>query len=197
MSKFKNYKINLQNAMKEVCLNHGLFPNSLQYRKSSSKTMPGYRIQIFEENYPSPPNISHEDRKGVYDSYSIALIKEVLDKNDEHYGMLLITVRKDMQSYYDMPNEAELTLAPQGYFSFYINPDSTQLIPSLKRIMEIRIRDYRSSKTNFGCCSSFNKCSDAKKCVHYNLLYSTCCIYRIQHLDKGHIFYGKNKNIQL
>ncbi len=48
--------------------------------------------------------------------------------------------------------------------------------------------------SSFGCCSMFNECSDAKKCVHENKLYSKACMYR-RHLDDGRIFYGKNRNI--
>ncbi len=45
----------------------------------------------------------------------------------------------------------------------------------------------------FGCCDKFVQCSDAKKCVHSDLLYSTACMYR-KNLENNKIFYGKNKN---
>ena len=47
---------------------------------------------------------------------------------------------------------------------------------------------------SFGCCDKYIKCSDAKKCLHSDLLYSTACMYR-KNLESGKIFYGKNKNI--
>lgn len=47
----------------------------------------------------------------------------------------------------------------------------------------------------FGCCSRYLECSDAKKCVHKDIFYaSAACQYK-SHLDKGEIFYGKNKTI--
>ena len=46
----------------------------------------------------------------------------------------------------------------------------------------------------FGCCSRYEKCSDAKKCLHENKLYARNCIYGA-HLVEGRIFYGKNRNI--
>ncbi len=195
MNNFDGYKIELQKVMEEVCAEYRLFSNSLQYNKSTSKKMPGYRIQVFEEEYPAVRDVPHEKRKGVYDSFGIALIKEVEDKEDAHCGMLLISIRDILKSHFDIPSDAEMTLAPDGYFGFYIEPDSSELMPYLRKLMEYRIENYRSSAGNFGCCSSFNACSDAKQCVHDNLLYSTCCIYRIQHLDKGEIFYGKNRNV--
>lgn len=46
----------------------------------------------------------------------------------------------------------------------------------------------------FGCCSRYEECSDAKKCLHDNKLYARNCIYGA-YLAKGRIFYGKNRNI--
>ena len=47
---------------------------------------------------------------------------------------------------------------------------------------------------SFGCCDKYIQCSDALKCIHEDLLYSTSCMYR-KNLENGKIFYGKNKNI--
>ena len=46
----------------------------------------------------------------------------------------------------------------------------------------------------FGCCEKYIECSDAKKCLHPDKLYSRVCIYR-KNLESGRIFYGKNKNV--
>ncbi len=46
----------------------------------------------------------------------------------------------------------------------------------------------------FGCCSRYEECSGAKKCLHENKLYARNCIYG-SHLTKGRIFYGNNRNI--
>lgn len=45
----------------------------------------------------------------------------------------------------------------------------------------------------FMCCSLYNACSDKKKCIHRDRLYAKGCWYR-KNLEKGKIFYGKNKN---
>lgn len=44
----------------------------------------------------------------------------------------------------------------------------------------------------FGCCSKYEECSDAKTCLHNDLLYAKGCIYR-QNLENGYIFYGNNR----
>lgn len=195
MSVFDNYKLELQKAMEEVCAECGLFQNSLQFNESTSKKMSGYKIQIFEEEYPTPSELPHEKRKGVYDPFGIALIKEVNSEKDAHYGSLLVYIKDVLKSQFAIPSDAEMTSAPPDYFGFYVTPDSDALIPYLKELMRFRIRNYRSSSNSFGCCSAYNVCSDAKRCVHYNLLYATACIYRIQHLEKGEFFYGKNRTI--
>jgi len=54
------------------------------------------------------------------------------------------------------------------------------------------IDNYEFSDT-FGCCSLYNECSDAKRCLHENKLYAKGCYYR-KNLDSGQVFYGKNQN---
>ncbi len=46
----------------------------------------------------------------------------------------------------------------------------------------------------FGCCNSFELCSDAKKCVNKDPILALGCMYR-ENLEKGRIFYGKNRNV--
>ena len=46
----------------------------------------------------------------------------------------------------------------------------------------------------FGCCDKYVACSDAKHCLHEDLVYSTACQYR-SNLEQGKIFYGKNNTI--
>lgn len=192
---YREFRMKLAHLMQEVCQDNGLFPNSLQYIKSTSKKMDGYKLQIFEEEYPAPKDLPHEERKGVYDSFGIALIKEVKEDDDPHAGMLLVYIKSFLKNMFGVPEGIESTISPSNYFGFYVSPDSDDFMKYLKDLMNYRIKTYRSNSNTFACCSSFTKCSDAKQCVHYNLLYSTGCTYRMQHLEKGEIFYGKNKNI--
>ena len=46
----------------------------------------------------------------------------------------------------------------------------------------------------FDCCGKYKECSDAKKCLHEDKLYSTACTYR-KKLEQGIIFYGENRNV--
>ena len=51
-----------------------------------------------------------------------------------------------------------------------------------------------SPSTVFGCCSKYEQCSDAGKCIHDYKLYAKGCQYR-KNLESGLIFYGKNQNM--
>lgn len=53
---------------------------------------------------------------------------------------------------------------------------------------------FAKGGTAFGCCSRYEKCSDARKCLHENRLYALGCAY-YHSLRAGRIFYGKNRNI--
>ncbi len=73
---------------------------------------------------------------------------------------------------------------------FAIGEDISKFIlPFLKYALEV----YKPDKT-FACCSRYVECSDAKKCLHPNPIYSKQCWYR-DNLENNKIFYGKNKNI--
>ena len=74
-------------------------------------------------------------------------------------------------------------------------PDSESLFPYIEQSIRYALANYQSKADSFGCCSRFIECSDARKCVHENKLYSKACIYRV-HLENNQIFYGKNKNIE-
>lgn len=47
----------------------------------------------------------------------------------------------------------------------------------------------------FDCCGKFKECSDAGRCLHDDMLYSTACTYR-RKLENGIVFYGKKSTKQ-
>ncbi len=55
-------------------------------------------------------------------------------------------------------------------------------------------RYFRSGTDAFGCCHLYRECSDAKKCLHENLLYARGCSY-YYNLVNGRIFYGANRTV--
>ncbi len=55
--------------------------------------------------------------------------------------------------------------------------------------IKIRIQAYHT----FDCCSRYESCSDAKRCLHPIPAEALGCTYG-KRLREGHIYYGKNKN---
>ncbi len=85
--------------------------------------------------------------------------------------------------------------APKGWVKVRIPMNlSDNLIDLLRECIEYSVRNYVSKATRFGCCSHFNECSDARKCVHPNKLYACACYYK-SNLENGRIFYGANRNV--
>lgn len=64
----------------------------------------------------------------------------------------------------------------------------TQLVSIYNNLLAV------TSGEQFGCCSRFMECSDARKCIHPDALFAAACIYR-RNLENGKIYYGKNRNI--
>ena len=77
---------------------------------------------------------------------------------------------------------------------FRIPLDSNNLIEWVRDVVQFKISNYVTAAPSFGCCSQFEECSDAKKCIHPNRMYSTACAYR-SNLEAGRIFYGRNRNV--
>lgn len=68
--------------------------------------------------------------------------------------------------------------------------DILKYVDVLKAVLERICRNHR----DFGCCSRYLECSDAKACIHPDPKFALTCWYRCNLLD-GKIFYGKNRNI--
>ena len=61
----------------------------------------------------------------------------------------------------------------------------------LCKIVNILVDGY---PCEFDCCSRYEACSDALRCIHPIPNFAIKCAYR-KNLKKGKIFYGKNRNI--
>lgn len=80
-----------------------------------------------------------------------------------------------------------------NFYQLTLSLSDEHLYDYIMSLVAYCIKNYRSN-SDFGCCSRFTECSDAKECIHENKLYATGCKYR-QNLENGRIFYGKNRNI--
>ena len=72
-------------------------------------------------------------------------------------------------------------------------PDVIEMIKPISAVYMTVLADFGGER--FGCCSRYERCSDAKKCIHPDFILSRACAYR-KNLETGRIFYGKNRNIE-
>lgn len=63
-----------------------------------------------------------------------------------------------------------------------------------KMLCKILAMQIDTFPVDFGCCSRYESCSDAMRCIHPDSNMAIKCAYR-KNLKNGRIFYGKNKNI--
>lgn len=73
------------------------------------------------------------------------------------------------------------------------NSDCDDLYRLIEQAVDYGYNNYVPEET-FGCCSKYLECSNQRKCIHDDLLYSKACSYR-SNLEKGNIFYGINRNV--
>lgn len=66
--------------------------------------------------------------------------------------------------------------------------DSDEFIACLLECIRTGIQNYVPKAAAFACCSRYEACSEAKKCIHSNYLYAKACQYR-KNLEAGKIFY--------
>lgn len=79
------------------------------------------------------------------------------------------------------------------YYRVTADQCDSHMVAYIESIIKAFTTSYRSAEPSFGCCHRYAECSDAQKCLHPNLMFSTACQYR-HNLETNRIFYGKNKN---
>ncbi len=177
----------IQAIINDIILSHDLPQNSIHlYSNKSPKTgkETSKSICIFEPEYPANP--SHNENPGK---------NFVIMKLMTHKSECTLFVRHEQAKLIDIPSTAiEKVLKSDKVFLHVIfQQDDNAIFDYIKKNILHCLANYESSNS-FGCCSQFMKCSDERKCVHENKIYSMGCKYRAN-LEMGKIFYGKNKNI--
>lgn len=172
----------------EMVKEHELPENSLylkiNYKKEDATKITSYNVAIWEPDYPPKTRV-------IVSKNDSAMI--IYDKADTLNIVVGLTQFGDCKK----PKHAEIKELKSdldaGCIRLIFDKNSLELIDFVREHVLYTLARYVSKASRFGCCSKFEECSDAKKCVHENKLYSKACMYR-SHLDAGRIFYGKNKN---
>lgn len=184
-----DWKRAIQSMLDTIVHERDLPKHSLYLKANVSRDgqkIVSYSVLIDEPDYPLP-------RNGKRVPLHISTVLRIKETRKRIELLICTSVFK----YVAAPEEAEIknveadsanthVLFPKGSYS---------LVSYIKRITEYELENYVSQAATFGCCNKFIECSDAKRCVHENKLYSKACSYRAN-LESGRIFYGKNRNIE-
>lgn len=122
---------------------------------------------------------------------SYTLIAKYISKTKEY-----ILIDENFLNKYNKDNifHTESVISEKGYTRLFIyNLDNKYMEEILVNIFNELIVYIISKSISdfFGCCSRYTECSNAKKCIHPDTIYSYSCLYK-HNLDKGEIFYGDN-----
>lgn len=116
------------------------------------------------------------------DIYSQKLLSSLLD---EYLNDSVKCVLKQNSTFYGYEIEMEENLSTLDYFLDVLEP---YIEDRYIRCWSVQAPD------SFGCCSHYEECSNAKKCVLEDKEFIKRCIYR-KRLFEGKVFYGKNRNV--
>lgn len=189
-TKSKTFLEKLQELLDEIILSHDLPKDSIHiYSNKSSKGKnigkeTSKSLCIFEPEYPPRKDIIETPGRNF-------VIMNIKDAKDDCIELL---IRNKQYNAIEIPESAitKTLKSDKVFFHVIFQPNDNSVFDYIKENILYCLANYESSNS-FGCCSKFIECSDAKKCVHENKIYSMGCKYR-RNLDAGKIFYGKNRN---
>ncbi len=181
----------LQNLLDSIILSHDLPKSSIHmYSNKSTKGKNAGKetsksLCIFEPEYPPRKNAKEIPGK----NFIIMNFKETADDRIE------LLIRQKQYDAIEIPASATIkdVKSDKVFKHIFFQQGDESIYSYIEKNILYCLANYEYS-SSFGCCSRFIECSDAKRCVHENKIYSMGCKYR-RNLEAGKIFYGKNKNV--
>lgn len=130
-------------------------------------------------------------------SISYMVYKNILLKITIQKSKMFLEIRKlDNINLEELKEKFEMISYKENdiYLKIYINDiDEIKLLN--RELEEIyKYLYFNEPIETFGCCSRYEECSDALKCISPYKKIAKGCQYK-NNLEAGKIFYGKNKNI--
>lgn len=155
----------ISSKFEEIEKEYGLLKHSLSIMANIGKdsNISSYAVCVYE------PDLVEDKRDGR--RYTVlARIKEHVLKSN-------VNIVDIYSRYYDNADEKRR-----------MNKDSIEIIICLMECIKKGIQNYTPKADSFACCSRYQECSDAKKCIHPNILYAKACQYR-KNLEQKNVFY--------
>lgn len=182
------WQYRIQSMLEEIISEKELPEKSLSLLTNytrDGKKITSYSICIYEPDYPLPSDT-------VKDPTRNSIVLNIKEKGSRVELQIAMSRFNNIGA----PEDAETknSKLDNGNMQVFLPLDSPNLLAYVKQNVEYALDNYTSKAASFGCCSMFIECSDAKRCIHENKLYSKACAYR-KNLEAGRIFYGKNKTI--
>jgi DNA polymerase-3 subunit epsilon len=192
-----DWRYYVKEMLDELITEYDLPPKSLcmsdnKAQKDNNVTI-SHTVYIWEQDYP-PTDKKLPEMNKVVMNISLSKIKSRPDALD-----LYLRADQEIALIDIIPNDAEVL--PQtksdlstGTIRIRFDKHSNTLVDYIRENVRYCLANYESKAGRFGCCHRYIECSDAKKCIHENLLYAKACAYR-RNLEEGRVFYGPNKNV--
>jgi len=148
-----------------------------------------YTVSVMKPDYPKGIN-SNGNAK-----YSLFNIQPKMNKKDEVESLTFCIPDEMIPMLEHKAFDISFKKRKSDVFTrVLINPESESFQEFSLYVIKHELESFfKEGGSAFGCCASYEKCSDAKKCVHENRLYALGCAY-YHNLRNGHIFFGKNRN---
>lgn len=185
------YVSSIKNLLNELIKQYELpdkslyLDSNLSKKRDNSGQETSKSICIFEPEYP--PRSKAKETLGR--NFVVMNLKPASS------GLLELLIRDLQFNSVPLPESATVKIikSDKVFHHVLFDVNSSDFLEYIRNNVIFALANYKSS-SSFGCCSHFIQCSDEKRCVHENKLYSKGCKYRT-HLEAGKIFYGKNANI--
>ena len=183
----------INRVITEITKNEELPSGALQLIENLSRDkekVSSYSVAVLKPDYPKGVNPNGKAKNTLLN------IKSASKKNDTA-DTLIVSIPDSVLPMVNsrFPNVPLVKKKSDSLTRANIASDSDELKDFFNFLVKAVLDKYFTEGSDaFGCCSRYEACSDAKKCLHENKLYARNCIYGA-HLADGRIFYGKNRNI--
>lgn len=183
----------INRVITEITKNEELPSGALQLIENLSRDkekVSSYSVAVLKPDYPKGVNPNGRAKNTLLN------IKSASKKNDTA-DTLIVSIPDSVLPMVNsrFPNVPLVKKKSDSLTRANIASDSDELKDFFNFLVKAVLDKYFTEGSDaFGCCSRYEACSDAKKCLHENKLYARNCIYGA-HLADGRIFYGKNRNI--
>lgn len=149
-----------------------------------------YTVSVKKPDYPRGTNSNGNAKNSLFNIQIKVNSKDVIEELTFCLPDEMVPILE--QKSYDIVVKKRKS---DAYSRVIIKPDSKDFSDFSLFVIQYSLEEiFTQGGSEFGCCSRYEACSDAKRCLHENRLYALGCAY-YHNLRKGRIFYGKNRNV--